>query len=771
MVGSDLEEDGLDGTKDLWEMIDGYHALPDDQLLEVIVAFGGANKDGWRGMKLANMSQIISDSADYEFGNESGEDAYLYRANGAHMGDQSSLELFLNYLREGYANFDQSFLTFWDHGNGYKGFGNDSNFNSDDLSMAEITNAFESSQPGTFDLIGFDACLMATLEVVKVVEPYADYMIASEETEPGHGWMWSDVIDAYAQEADIVDAGLRMVDGFVQDIHQYEDDGKTLSLLDLSRYEDLIAALNPVLSDYSAQLYIDAADHSNGVIHATSNVRAYGEEERSDTRASIDLKHFAQLLNEETLDAETSRDLTELIDAIDSFVVHSNHDGTRPNSFGIAIDDPNNIDTEYSAYMISDAWLEFESSWADFRQGDIDSPEIIEVAEYTDGTYAVIHDDNLAYVSTLYGFVEEIRYEDGTFEDFFMVIAEQPAELTDIQGQYFAPAWDQIWFTAQYDPQYETAWIPAFYEGVYQDAGETYMVYTSEIDYAQAGKNYSSYDLPYDSATLILVVDEEWQIVDHQVHTYKTLYFGPDDETGHIQYDKATHRIRTGDAIGFWRYGFSLQNPDNDRWFEDGAFITFVQDPIFQWEFLEFEDQFGQIVSYQYAIWAEDASGNAVITEPVTLPQVVDTPYGNMTIIEDPWGYFDVQVPQYWVEIEPDDSIGEIYLAIDPDDSTETNKVSIVVEDVLDTSLEEIGDAYESALFDLLGEVDRYSVETPQGLAAILLEAIDNEAGVSMFIYVFDDGTVVTLTYTFAADQFTNLSELAYYSFDTFTVY
>ena len=90
---------------------------------------------------------------------------------------------------------------------------------------------------------------------------------------------------------------------------------------------------------------------------------------------------------------------------------------------------------------------------------------------------------------------------------------------------------------------------------------------------------------------------------------------------------------------------------------------------------------------------------------------------------------------------------------------------------MLGTSLEEIGDAYESVLFDLWGEVDTYPVETPQGLSAILLEAIDDESGVSMFIYLFDSGTAFTMTYTFSSDQFPSGRELAYYSFDTFTVY
>ena len=235
MVGSDLEENDRAGSTDLVELIDGYDALPDSQAAEVIVAFGGARTDGWRGMKFASISQLTTDAQDMEFGNETGSNAYLYQADGAHMGDESSLKLFLDYLRDGYANFDQRFLTFWDHGNSYKGFGDDTNFNGDALLLDEIERAFQRSQPGRFDLIGFDACLMATVEVAKVIEPHAKYIIASEALEPGHGWLWSAVIQLYAQEGSITEAGKQMVDNFVQDVHESELTGKTLSLLDLSQ--------------------------------------------------------------------------------------------------------------------------------------------------------------------------------------------------------------------------------------------------------------------------------------------------------------------------------------------------------------------------------------------------------------------------------------------------------------------------------------------------------------------------------------------------------
>ena len=115
MVASDLEENDEAGTTDFRELIEGYNGLPNKQGVEVIVAFGGADKDGWRGMKFANISQLLADAQDQQFGNETGSGAYLYQADGAHMGDESSLKLFLDYLRDGYINFDQKFLTFWDH--------------------------------------------------------------------------------------------------------------------------------------------------------------------------------------------------------------------------------------------------------------------------------------------------------------------------------------------------------------------------------------------------------------------------------------------------------------------------------------------------------------------------------------------------------------------------------------------------------------------------------------------------------------------------------
>ena len=631
MVGSDLEGKDGAGTQDLNELIYGYRSLLDSQEVEIIVAFGGANKDGWRGMKLANISQLISDADDQAFGDETGPSAYLYRADGANMGDESSLKLFLDYLRDGYVNFDQRFLTFWDHGNSYRGFGGDSNFNEDDLSMDQIAQAFQRSQAGVFDLIGFDACLMASVEVAKVIEPHAEYMIASEELEPGHGWLWSAVIQSYAEEDDVVEAGIRMVDNFVQNVHgSNKHDRRTLSLLDLDQYDLLVATLNPVISAYGQQLSF-SDEYSASLIYGQTNVRSYGEDERDDSRASVDLMHFAQLLAKNPPNAQIGSSLNELVDAIDRFVVHYAHDGSLPNSYGVAIDAPENTDAKYSAYKINDTWLDFQQAYEEFHQSDTTPPELEASAvnvdpqslqldfdvpdEWGDGVVVTFEDDNLTEVKSLYGFVEPVEYEDGSVEDYFMVVAETETYPTEIEGEYFAPAWDQYWFTVEYDPTEDTAWIPASFTEYFEEDGQGYWVYTAEIDYVQSGSDYVDY------AVMTLITNEWWEVVYHDIQTYQYIYSGPDDEEGTVQFDKATWQIEARDIVQFWNYGFNLNDESMDGWFEASDFIEFTQEPVFQLEFLAFEDESGQLIEYQQAIWAEDVSGNAVLYGPFPVEQ------------------------------------------------------------------------------------------------------------------------------------------------------
>ena len=255
-------------------------------------------------------------------------------------------------------------------------------------------------------------------------------------------------------------------------------------------------------------------------------------------------------------------------------------------------------------YKVSDTWLDFQATYAQLRQSDTVSPEIVNDLVDQDGITVTIHDDYLASVTVLYGFIDQVAFEDGSVEDYFMTVAELEVDPPDNEDEYFAPAWDQLWFTVEYDPNEPTAWIPASFVERFEEGGQEYTVYTSEIDYYHAGESEP------ELAVMTLYVDEYMEVVDYDIQTYR------EDEQGSVWFNKAAYWISPGDELQFYTFAFNLADESGYDWFAASDVITFVQEPVFYLEFLEFEDEFGQLIEYYYGIWAEDIGGNAVWDGP-----------------------------------------------------------------------------------------------------------------------------------------------------------
>ena len=62
-----------------------------------------------------------------------------------------------------------------------------------DVAMAQ---AIGNSQVGRVDVVGFDACLMASIEIASEVAPVASTLVAAERTEPGDGWDYTAMLSA-----------------------------------------------------------------------------------------------------------------------------------------------------------------------------------------------------------------------------------------------------------------------------------------------------------------------------------------------------------------------------------------------------------------------------------------------------------------------------------------------------------------------------------------------------------------------------------------------
>ncbi|MBE6759839.1 MAG: hypothetical protein E7554_07100 [Ruminococcaceae bacterium] len=118
------------------------------------------------------------------------------------MTDGETLTDFIKYCAEEYPA-NRNMLILWDHGAGsVDGWGSDEYNFYDTLTIDELGEALYNAGV-TFDFIGFDACLMSTMEVACVLYDFADYMIASEDYESGYGWEYKYWISELAKNTSI----------------------------------------------------------------------------------------------------------------------------------------------------------------------------------------------------------------------------------------------------------------------------------------------------------------------------------------------------------------------------------------------------------------------------------------------------------------------------------------------------------------------------------------------------------------------------------------
>ncbi len=247
MCGADLESKSGMATKDLQEMIAG---APNN--MNLIVYTGGARK--WNNNVIsADVNQV------YQLQGSGLKRLEENAGNGA-MTDPNTLLKFLQYSKKNFpANRYE--LVFWNHGGGsVSGYGYDEkNPRSGSMTLDQIKQALEASGM-KFDFIGFDACLMATLENGLMLADYADYMIASEETEPGLGWYHTNWVKMLDQDPSVptVKVGKQIVDDFVNvSAQQCRGQKTTLSVVDLAELSntvpDKFTAFSKSISDLITQ--------------------------------------------------------------------------------------------------------------------------------------------------------------------------------------------------------------------------------------------------------------------------------------------------------------------------------------------------------------------------------------------------------------------------------------------------------------------------------------------------------------------------------------
>ena len=313
MCGTDLESKHGMATSDLQEMLKAQ--LSDK--VNLIIETGGCK--GWK-------NNLISSSKNQIYKVENGGLRVLEDNIGsAAMTDPQNLSDFIKYCTKNYPA-DRNMLIFWDHGGGsLSGFGYDEkNPNASSMTLSKIDSALKNANC-VFDCIGFDACLMATLETALVCNNYADYLIASEETEPGAGWHYTGWLSKLAANTSMptVEIAQSIIDDFVAASCSASPSAKvTLSVMDLAELEGTVPE---AFGSFAASTnhMLQSGDYQQ-VSNARAGVRQFAQSSKIN---QVDLVDLAQRIG--------SNDALALAQALDGCVKYNRSTISRCNGVSI----------------------------------------------------------------------------------------------------------------------------------------------------------------------------------------------------------------------------------------------------------------------------------------------------------------------------------------------------------------------------------------------------------------------------------------------------
>lgn len=309
MCGSNLEtKQGLAG-KNIDEMI----SADIGNNVNIVIETGGAKI--WR-------SHGIDSNAIQRYEVKNGKLELVETLDNANMGEAQTLTDFLIWGQENYPT-KNSMLILWDHGAGaVKGACFDENYDFDPLSLIELKSALDNAKlKNKFEIIGFDACLMASVETACYVYNNAKYMLGSEEIEPSGGWDYKVLCEAFSKNDNAFEIGKEACDAYVKKCKDNNKLFATLSLFDLSKTPMLMnqcSAAIDYIKDYASQ-----ANYFSEVRNAMSTCENFGGD--NSFQGSANMLDFVDFVNK-----VTGEEYKELIDTSD-FVLYSVNSGQRKN--------------------------------------------------------------------------------------------------------------------------------------------------------------------------------------------------------------------------------------------------------------------------------------------------------------------------------------------------------------------------------------------------------------------------------------------------------
>lgn len=284
------------------------------------------------------------------------------------MSNWETLRDFIMWCKNNYPSQHYG-LIMWDHGNGifreerkglFKGF-------CEGMKLWEMDNAIEEFTTAIgekIDIVGFDLCLLGQIETVYQLKDYADYVIASENVEPGDGW---DYEASFAH----LNANPNMSSETISThiVNDYLTFYGNSSAVTLSATSSTILEndLIPLLNIFADALYSYFPEFSTEIKLARNNAW-YPYPHNPDHK---DLGDFAtEIINDYTLPNDLRNSAQDLLNCINIAVIAEAHGNAADGATGLKIWMTENISDEgilETYYTNPDDYLKFsETQWDEF---------------------------------------------------------------------------------------------------------------------------------------------------------------------------------------------------------------------------------------------------------------------------------------------------------------------------------------------------------------------------------------------------------------------
>lgn len=245
-----------------------------------------------------------------------------------------------------------------------------------DQDLRAVLSHSVASRNKLIDIVAFDACLMANIEVAYAVQPYARYLVASEQTIPGEGYPYNTALDLASKPKLSI---AKMVADMVKDygvLYQSSTPDYTLSGIDLSQMLNLQKSMDALAIALMSGLKSNKAVAVYNAIYASGDpsVCTYFTED-----SYIDLGHFLKNLAVNIKSLQTSNKalynqlkaaIATALTALKKCVIAQVHGRKFPNANGMSMymERYTTLDPDYA----STQWAR-DSQWARMLQAYIAS--------------------------------------------------------------------------------------------------------------------------------------------------------------------------------------------------------------------------------------------------------------------------------------------------------------------------------------------------------------------------------------------------------------